>query len=184
MMTNSDSDHALSSDKHPNASIQDLNLSRQYSWYPNGQIPSPTKIANMSHDPTPKSMSTTQRHTSQITSNPLAKLSYNMMQPIPMESFGDVCKNVQQPAKKASIASAVKQPKKDRRNTQFDISHTLFSVNDLNFKPKTTQMRYNYNADASPRHPDQAKEEPHRLKQHSMILNNDFHAKKFAGFGL
>ena len=102
-----------------------------------------------------------------------------------MESFGDMCNNVKQPVTKTSISSAVKtHTKKDRRNTQFDISHTLFTVNDLNFKPKTTQMRYNYNADASPRHPQQVQEEPHKLKQHSMILNNDFHAKKFAGFGL
>ena len=160
-------------------------MTKQYSWYPNGQIPSPTKVANMSHDPTPKSMSTTQRHASQITSNPLAKLSYNFVQPVPMESFGDVCSNLQPGPEKQSLSSAVKRnSKKDRRNTQFDISQTLFSVNDLNFKPKTTQMKYNYNADASPRHPNQQTDGAHKLKQHSMILNNDFHAKKFAGFGL
>ena len=102
-----------------------------------------------------------------------------------MEGFGDLCNNLQPPSavKGSHLGSAVKRDsKKDRRNTQFDIAQSLFTVNDLNFKPKVSQMKYNYAADGSPRHPNQNPQpEVGRHKQHSMILDTDFHAKKFAG---
>ena len=179
-MTNS-TGSPVKSGSHADNVMQDLKMTKQYSWYPNGQIASPTKLVNLSaHDPTPKSISTTQRHASQITANPLAKLSYNVIKPNPMEGFGDYMQQPPSAVKGSVVGSAVKRDsKKDRRHTQFDI---VLSVNDLNFKPKASQMKYNYAADGSPRQSGQNQQpEVGRQKQHSMILDTDFHAKKFAG---
>ena len=179
-MTNS-TGSPVKSGSHADNVMHDLKMTKQYSWYPNGQIASPTKLVNLSaHDPTPKSISTTQRHASQITANPLAKLSYNVIKPNPMEGFGDFIQQPPSAVKGNVVGSAVKRDsKKDRRHTQFDI---VLSVNDLNFKPKASQMKYNYAADGSPRQSGQNQQpEVGRQKQHSMILDTDFHAKKFAG---
>ena len=66
-----------------------------------------------------------------------------------MEGFGDFIQQPPSAVKGSVVGSAVKRDsKKDRRHTQFDI---VLSVNDLNFKPKASQMKYNYAADGSPR---------------------------------
>ena len=82
------------------------------------------------------------------------------MNPMPMDGFGDYSNayNIQPSSavKGNQLASAVKtHNKKDhRRNTAHDIGHQLFSLNDLNYKPKVSQMKYSYAPDASPRHPE------------------------------
>ena len=65
-----------------------LKFSKQYTWYPNGSIASPSKF-HVSQTPTPKTIST-QRRGSGISGNPFAKFQLN---PMAEGGFGECMEN-------------------------------------------------------------------------------------------